>query len=124
MSTPPRLASLPEFAQDVDDEVSRYFRALGFRVTWDFHFRSGNRWYEILVEDERVAQIDFGVPLARLIKDMIHWAKDMSTMDPPDYDICVSEQMKPKFQKILDAVVEKEKSNKAKKKGEKDTQKT
>lgn len=99
----------PWYAQDVDDEVSRYFRSLGFEITWDFRHENRTRWYEIFVDGELVAQIDFGVPLARLIEDMILWSEDLSVMDPSDYDICVSEEREPQFKKILAAVVKKEK---------------
>jgi hypothetical protein len=68
----PRSAA--ELTQEVDDEFARYFRGLGFTVTWDFSKKTGERWYEILDEDNAlVAQVDFGTPLEEFLTDVPHF---------------------------------------------------
>jgi hypothetical protein len=57
--------------QEVKDNVTEYFSGLGYQVTWDFSRRTGEEWYEIMEDDELVAQIDKGVPLADIIEDLL-----------------------------------------------------
>lgn len=53
---------------EVDDDIAKYFRKLGYVVTWDYG--RGERWYEILKGCELVCQFDFGVPLVDLYTDL------------------------------------------------------
>ena len=63
--------AMPNLDQDVDDEVSQYFRNLGFGVTWDFSRDHRECWYEILDTHGRLlCQIDMGTPLAAVLEDL------------------------------------------------------
>ena len=50
-----------ELVSDIDDEFSRFFRGLGYDVTWDFSRNERDCWYEILDGDRMICQVDFGV---------------------------------------------------------------
>jgi len=58
---------------DVDDEFARYFRSLGYVVTWDFN--RTERWYEILDGKRMLCQVDIGVPIAHFLEDMALFAQ-------------------------------------------------
>jgi hypothetical protein len=60
---------------EIDDEVTRFFRSLGYWVTWDFSRESREKWYEIYDGDELVYQADVGVPLADLLEDLECFAR-------------------------------------------------
>jgi len=70
---------------EVKDDVAKYFRLIGFEVTWDFDKRTGLRWYEIYDGDEQLVQIDFGVPLAELLTELPRLAA-MEEDDPARRD--------------------------------------
>jgi hypothetical protein len=58
----------------INDEVSTFFRSLGYEVDWDFKRSTGERWYEIIGSDGyMIAQIDMGVPLTAIIEDLTCW---------------------------------------------------
>jgi hypothetical protein len=82
-------------AQDVNDEVSSYFRGLGFEVTWDFSKRSGHRWYEIYDGRTLLCQIDMGVPLASILLDLPLLAIDALGMSTGiDYTVACDDTSK------------------------------
>jgi len=66
----------------VDDDVCRYFRDLGFVVTWDANRSRSNYWYEICDPDGALLiQIDFGAPLAEIIVDLPRLAQGKDGQD-------------------------------------------
>lgn len=71
--------------EDVDDEVARFFRSLGYRVTWDCRGRKS--WYEISDKGGLFLQIDKGVPLAHLLEDWPFLAKDKEGTSSSDYTV-------------------------------------
>jgi hypothetical protein len=106
------------FLAKVDDEITRYFQALGYATDWD-RDRKG-RYYEILTREvseggKLVCQIDFGVPLAHLVEDMLHWAKGEESTSDSTYEVRTETADSPLFNALLGRVVEHE----SRKKGEK-----
>lgn len=73
----------------MDDDVARYFRALGYEVSWDFDKHDGAHWYEIIdpKTDRLIMQIDMGVPLAHIIEDMICWHEGRKATSKSNYDV-------------------------------------
>lgn len=77
---------------EVDNDVTRYFRGLGYVVTWDFG--RGERWYEILKGSELVCQFDFGVPLADLYADLPFLVLGQSGNSKSNYTLnCVQREL-------------------------------
>lgn len=73
---------------EVNDATARYFRDLGYVVTWDY--RGRERWYEILKGSTMVCQFDFGVPLRDLFMDLPHLLAGRSGPSTSDYKLnCV-----------------------------------
>ena len=64
--------SLAFLTSKVDDDFARYFRQLGFDVTWDFSQRTGERWYEIYDGDRLLCQAIpiGGVPVDDFLEDI------------------------------------------------------
>lgn len=56
-----------------DTSVSDYFSSLGYKVGWDSSHRLGERWHELYLDGELVAQIDMGIPLESIREDFIAW---------------------------------------------------
>lgn len=72
----------------IDDPLSRYFRSLGYDVTWDFRAATKEYWYEIYHCDASIAQIDMGIPLRTVHRDLCCWARgEDSPEDGPTYKI-------------------------------------
>ena len=80
---PPTMA---EALKEKDGEVKQYFEKLGYRVSWDFNTRSGERWWEIYDKEEGglIVQIDMGVPLKYVIEDICSFHKGTPCIDRPD----------------------------------------
>jgi hypothetical protein len=76
-----------ELGKEVDDEVSRYFRSLGYTVTWDFNRQRAEKWYELLDGDRIVLQVDFNVPLACILEDILLMADGKPGTSNRDYTI-------------------------------------
>lgn len=74
-------------SSEVDDEVSNYFRGLGYEVSWDFSKRTGHHWYEIYDGGKQIAQIDFGIPLTALLEDLAQFAVDKDGTSPYTYEV-------------------------------------
>jgi hypothetical protein len=55
---------------DVDGELVRFFRGLGYTVTWDFDKQHTEYWHELYDGEGLVCQVDFGVPLAHFLEDL------------------------------------------------------
>lgn len=78
----------------VDDEFSRYFRSLGYRVDWDYD-RRGAKWYEILCDGHLICQVDYGVSLAHFLEDLPSLAADQPGTSASDYEVrCSLEDMR------------------------------
>lgn len=79
-----------EALQEKQGEVKDYFEKLGYKVSWDFNTRSGERWWEIY-DDELVAQIDMGVSLPYILEDLCQFHlghdKGIDRPDKPDYKV-------------------------------------
>ena len=73
--------------EEVRDEVSDYFRGLGFRVTWDYDKRDKLHWYEIYDETKMLVQIDFGVPLNCLLEDWPYFSEGRDGTSSHDYGV-------------------------------------
>ncbi len=68
------------------DEVSEFFKDLGYEVDWDFK-HGGNSWWEIGSSGKIICQIDMNVPLAHIIEDMTCWAEGRPTTSPSDWEL-------------------------------------
>jgi hypothetical protein len=90
-------------AQLDNDEVSRYFRSMGYSVTWDFSGRLNRKWYEVMDGQNLVCQIDFGVPLADILEDLPLLAEGKLGTSKSDYVISSEddEALKTLGQRIL-----------------------
>jgi len=82
-------------------EVNDYFEKLGYQVTWDF--RSGERWWEIIKDDDLVAQIDMGVPLSDIVEDFCCFHLGKSGTSKSDYKV---NGHGPQFDEMLKRVYE------------------
>lgn len=72
-----------------DKGVTKYFKSLGYDISWDFNRRDREEWYEILLDDKLVAQIDTGVPLADIYMDFCEFAKGKRMgVSKSDYKVC------------------------------------
>ena len=85
-----------------DAEFITFFERLGYKMSWDFNCRLGKEWHEIYKGDERVAQIDFGVPLAHLLEDFACMKKGLPGTSPTEYDIATSGPGCPLFAELLE----------------------
>lgn len=70
-----------------DDEITRYFVKLGYKVDWDFSRHEGIEWYEISDDDRDLLQIDMGVSLRALREDMTCWSKGEEGTSDEDYEV-------------------------------------
>lgn len=70
---------------EINDDVAKYFRKLGYTVTWDYG--KGEQWYEILKGDELVCQFDFGVPLVDLYMDLPLFLCGKNGISKSDYTL-------------------------------------
>lgn len=70
---------------EVDDEFTRFFRALGYTVTWDYDARG--RWYEIVDEHGLLCQIDCEAPLADFLEDLPALATGQSGTSAAAYEV-------------------------------------
>jgi len=70
---------------NVDDEVTRFFRSVGYTVTWDF--RGAARWHEIYEGDEMLLQIDMGPSLADILRDLPLLAEGKPGTSASDYGV-------------------------------------
>lgn len=57
-----------DLLEEVDDEFARYFRGLGYDVTWDCNRRG--RWYEVSRGKVVVCQVDLHVSLGTFLADL------------------------------------------------------
>jgi hypothetical protein len=64
------MTGVPDLLSEVNDDFARFFRSLGYTVTWDFDRRSSEQWYELLDGEHLVCQVDRGVPLAHFLEDL------------------------------------------------------
>lgn len=48
-------------------------RGLGYDVTWDYKRETGVQWHEIHEDGQLFCQIDCGVPLRELQRDIEYW---------------------------------------------------
>lgn len=72
----------------VDDEVTAFFRDLGYEVDWDFSNRTGVHWYEISAADgDLICQIDMGVALDVIVGDLCALAAGRPMQEAIDYII-------------------------------------
>jgi hypothetical protein len=85
--------TMTDAIQEKTSDITEYFEKMGYKVTWDFNSRSGEKWWEIY-DDELVTQIDVGIPLNYVLEDLceFHLGKDkgIDRPDKPDYKICGS----------------------------------
>jgi hypothetical protein len=79
--------NIAEILKPLDDDVSRYFRLLGYGVTWDFSRKHECKWYEVMDGERLVCQIDFGVPLADILEDLPLLAEGKPGTSKSDYSI-------------------------------------
>jgi hypothetical protein len=75
---------------EVDDDFARFFRSLGYTVTWDFDRRRTEYWYEILDGEHMVCQVDYGVPLAHFLEDLPALAEDRRGTSASNYTVSCS----------------------------------
>jgi hypothetical protein len=77
------LSRLPE-----EDPFVKYFTDLGYSVDWDMSRRTGKYWYDITDSDGlMICQIDMGIPLGRIIDDLVRIRAGKPFSDGPDYTI-------------------------------------
>ena len=93
------------------NEVGEYFESLGYKVSWDFSKRTGVYWYEIIGTNGLVAQIDKGVPLATIIKDLIAIRHNGNASDPKEYTISFDDESED-WKELLKKVEESQQINK------------
>ena len=86
------------FSRTMDDETTKFFITLGYKVDWDRDKRG--RWYEISDEEHMIVQIDCGVPLEHLIEDMGCWAKGLPTVSGSSYEIRTPDVLNEQFKKL------------------------
>lgn len=76
----------------VDDDVTRYFKSLDYKVDWDFNRRSSAYWYEICDSSGGlICQIGMGVPLTDIIEDLTAMAAGLPGTSKSDYIINAKE---------------------------------
>jgi hypothetical protein len=80
--------------EPIDDEFARYFRALGYEVTWDFQRKTGEHWYEIYEGGVLLCQISKKAPLAEFLDDLPHFAEGRRGVGPTDYWIACEDDEK------------------------------
>ncbi len=54
--------------KNTDCDVAKYFQNLGYQYSWDFD--KTLRWHEIFKDNSMVLQVEMGIPLDIIIKDM------------------------------------------------------
>lgn len=84
----------------MNKEIVEYFEKLGFSVDWDFT-KSGSKWYEFYFDQELLCQIDMGISLEDILKDL-SFAKNKTGQESGlDYVISAPED---DFQKFLNLI--------------------
>jgi hypothetical protein len=87
----------------MDNEVSQYFKSLGYSVGWDFKAFTREVWHEIYTKEGKlVCQIDKGVPLSAIIEDLKCFYLGKDGTSNFDYKICApeSEELNELFKKV------------------------
>jgi hypothetical protein len=70
-----------------DKGVQEFFEKLGYSVTCDSSRRTGESWFEIH-DDGLVCQIDQGVPLTDIVKDICQWHLGKDGVSESDWKCC------------------------------------
>ncbi len=71
----------------VDDEISNYFRSIGFQVTWDFNRTARKEWYEIMDDGVTILQIDFTATLDSIKEDFPLLAQGLPGTSNVDWEV-------------------------------------
>lgn len=70
-----------------DKDFKKYFTELGYKITSDFHVRSGQVWWELYDGDAMAAQIDKDVPLKDLLEDLCQFHLGKEGTSKSDYTV-------------------------------------
>jgi len=81
------LLAADKAARGEDKELVEFFEKLGYEVSYDGKAATGERWHEVLDDDELVMQIDFGVPLAAFLADLPFLIKRKEGPSGIDYTV-------------------------------------
>lgn len=87
-----------------DNDITRYFVKLGYKVSWDFSRRTDDQWYEINDDQGEVAQIDMTCTLAGLREDMTCWREGREATSADNGRIALPDTARSK--RLLKRVVE------------------
>lgn len=90
--------------EPVKDEVTKFFKSLGYTVTWDFSNSTGKEWYEILLNNELICQIDMGVPKDVIIEDFRCWHEGKDSTSSYNYAVMTGPPNSPLFLELLEKV--------------------
>jgi hypothetical protein len=71
-----------------DEEVIKYFTEKGFDVDWDQ--RWGGSWHEFCYEGKLLVQLDRGIPLRIILRDLKHYAEHGNLPDDPEWDYIIN----------------------------------
>lgn len=98
------MIEIPEILQEKTSDVSKFFKKLGYEVTWDFN--DSGRWWEILTKNNiEFLQIDMGIPLSAIIQDFRCFREGKSEGNSDyNYRVCIHPNHKKEFKELLERV--------------------
>jgi len=76
------------YKMTTDEEVIKYFTEKGFDVDWDRKW--GGSWHEFWHEEKLLVQLERGIPLEIILRDLKHYAEHGDLPDDSKWNYIIN----------------------------------